>query len=183
MRREQLEAKGVAADVAGASADLANLEEDETEGGVSSEEEIRRQPRERHRRSTLRVLNANATSSSNTSRTIVETSDNSSDDDKTPTAAVSSRGGSDKPDHHVEQRLLSVIVPLLESMNSTLKEMQRDSVSRELAKKFMDSTLAITTPLSADGDEGERVILEPSSPGLAGVQEESNIEGVSNSEA
>ncbi|CAH0050973.1 unnamed protein product [Clonostachys solani] len=106
------------------------MDEDDVEDDAHSEVENRR-IRERHTSKTLKVLNANAT-----------------DGDKTPTSEASVEGEAAISSHNsVEKQLLRAIVPLLESMDSTLKEMQRGNVNRELSKKFMDSALDIAHPL------------------------------------
>ncbi|VUC35252.1 unnamed protein product [Clonostachys rosea] len=116
--------------------------EDDAEDDAHSEWEKRR-IRDRHTSKTLKVLNANARKHLNN-----RSSSNASDGDKTPTSEVSVDGETVISSHNsVEKQLLRAIVPLLESMDSTLKEMQRENVNRELSKKFMDSALDIAHPL------------------------------------
>lgn len=103
-------------------------EDAEDEDKTADGEEESGNPREEHRRSTLRMLDSNR----------------NSDVDA------------------VERRLLNAILPLLESMNSTLREMKMDTANRELSTKFMDSAMAIaTSPLlergpSSAASTGER---------------------------
>lgn len=119
-----------------------SMDEDDGEDDAHSDGEKRR-IRERHTSKTLKVLNSNARK--NTANRALS---NASDGDKTPTSEVSVDGEAVISSHNsVEKQLLRAIVPLLESMDSTLKEMQRENVNRELSKKFMDSALDIAHPL------------------------------------
>ena len=127
MRRELLEGK--------------DMEEDGEEAGAGCEEDRWRQPREKHRCRTLKALNANATTSNNTRQILVEAPRIESDDEKTPTAEAIGERGATSSDADVEQRLLAVILPILESMNSTLKELKRDSVGHRLPAEFIDPPL------------------------------------------
>lgn len=127
MRRELLEGK--------------DMEEDGEEAGAGCEEDGWRQPREKHRCRTLKALNANATTSNSTRQILTEAPRIESDDDKTPTAEASVERGAASSDADVEQRLLAVILPILESMDSTLKKLQRDSVGHRLSAESIDSPL------------------------------------------
>ncbi|CAH0028517.1 unnamed protein product [Clonostachys rhizophaga] len=119
-----------------------SMDEDDVEDDAHSDGEKRR-IRENHTSKTLKVLNSNARKN-----TANRASSNASDGDKTPTSEVSVDGEAVISSHNsVEKQLLRAIVPLLESMDSTLKEMQRENVNRELSKKFMDSALDIAHPL------------------------------------
>ncbi|CAG9953463.1 unnamed protein product [Clonostachys rosea f. rosea IK726] len=122
--------------------DIPMNDEDDAEDDAHSEWEKRR-IRERHTSKTLKVLNANARKN-----TTNRSSSSASDGDKTPTWEASAEGEVIISSHNsVEKQLLRGIVPLLESMDSTLKKMQRGNVNRELSKKFMDSALDIAQPL------------------------------------
>lgn len=155
MRREQLER-----DIAQETINEADDQEDAKGTQVAPVEDRRRQPKERHRRSTLRILNSNAGPSSTSSGAISDTASNVTDDEKTPTTIITD-GEKGAPETQraseaeVEQRLLKTLMPLLQNMQSTLNEMQRDSASKELSKKFMDSALAITKPFTDAAEESE----------------------------
>lgn len=134
-------------------------------------DEGRRQPREQHRRSTLRILNSNAGASSTSSGAISDTASNITDDEKTPTTVVTddnrrasqTRSASEA---EVEARLLKTLMPLLQNMQTTLNEMQRNNASKELSKKFMDSALALTGPLMGDAEQSDERRTQPPSEGL-----------------
>lgn len=166
MRREQLE-REMAQETANESGD----QDEVTDIQVATVEDMRRKPKERHRRSTLRILNANAEPSSTSTGTIRDTASNVTDDEKTPTTIVtdSSREASQArraSEVEVEQRLLKTLMPLLQNMQSTLDEMQRGSASKELSKKFMDSALAITKPIIEGAEESEERKTGPPSERL-----------------
>lgn len=160
MRREKLE-KELAQDAIAEAGD----EEGVKDASVTSIEDKRRQPKERHRRSTLRILNSNAGPSSTSSGAISDAGSSLTDDEKTPTTVItdgekdvtSGRQEQRASEAEVEARLLKTLMPLLQNMQSTLNEMQRDSASKELSNKFMESALAVTNMKQlAEKDEGER---------------------------
>ena len=169
MRREQLER-----DMAQESA-----EQEEEEGEEAKDvkptpaDDGRRQPREQHRRSTLRILNSNAGPSSTSSGAISDTASSVTDDEKTPTTVVtddnrraSQARSASEAEAEVEARLLKTLMPLLQNMQTTLNEMQRNSASKELSKKFMDSALALTGPLMGDAEQSDERKTQPPSEGL-----------------
>jgi hypothetical protein len=166
MRREQAEEQEKPAEGTGLirSSSVRHSKVDDADSGVETERQ--RRLRERHTRSTLRVLNANTDLIDGISGALSDTA--SSDGDKTPTGANVPSYASNV-EENVERRLLRAILPLLENMNSTLKEMQRDSISQELSMKFMDSALAIANPL-ANRSNGRETTSFASSTGLVTPQ-------------
>jgi hypothetical protein len=167
MRREQAEEQEKPAEATGlirsSSARYGKVDDADS----NTDMERQRRLRERHTRSTLRVLNANTDLIDGISGALSDTT--SSDGDKTPTGANSSPLYASNVEENVERRLLRAILPLLENMNSTLKEMQRDSISQELSMKFMDSALAIANPL-ANRSNGRKTTSLASPTGLVTPQ-------------
>ncbi|KAG9256767.1 uncharacterized protein F5Z01DRAFT_634336 [Emericellopsis atlantica] len=165
-RREQLE-RELQGD--GGHNVAAAVEEEGGEIGIAFAQDQRQLPRERHRRSTLRILNGvDAASSPSSQQT---TSSGSHDDvltadeedNKKTTAAkmpeptllpmgattTASAGTPTLSEQAVEQRLLQTLMPLLQSMESTLRDMQESKNANAncgapgLTRQFMDSMRAI----------------------------------------
>ncbi|KFH44286.1 hypothetical protein ACRE_049380 [Hapsidospora chrysogenum ATCC 11550] len=147
MRRERLE-KGASAEATSGSTDM-STGKPHRETVSSSEEDTNEQPREDHRRSTLRTLNANAATSEAASSDGEEVLPATETRDQ---KAISSSSSSSS-DQEAEHRLLQAIVPILESMNTTLKEIHKDSASREMAKKFTVSALGLANPSTEGGGD------------------------------
>ena len=156
MRREKLE-RELAQDAIAEDADQEVAEETP----VITVDDKRRQPKERHRRSTLRILNSNAGPSSTSSGAISDAGSNITDDEKTPTTVITHNekdtAARRASEAEVEARLLKTLMPLLQNMQSTLNEMQRDNASKELSQKFMESALAVTSmkPLAEEAEKEE----------------------------
>ncbi|KAI6783623.1 uncharacterized protein J7T54_005652 [Emericellopsis cladophorae] len=115
--------------------------------GIVSAQDQRQLPRERHRRSTLRILNgvdavspSSQQSTSSGSHNDVVTTDEGDEVEKKTTAAKMS-------EQAVEQRLLQTLMPLLQSMESTLRDMQEgknaNGSDSGLIRQFRDSMRAI----------------------------------------
>lgn len=145
MRRERL-VKGASAEATSGSTDM-STGKPHRETVSSSEEDTNEQPREDHRRSTLRTLNANAATSEAAS------SDSEEVLPATETRDQKAMSSSSSSDQEAEHRLLQAIVPILESMNTTLKEIHKDSASREMAKKFTVSALGLANPSTEGGGD------------------------------